>query len=139
MSDLDHPVSTFLLSGPLVTQATREVLVARLAHGDTNGWRCDELPSDAKVYRVLLLGLLADFRTLNETGQTLVLTQIQRRHPHVLEDVLAELTESSYANSVNQLGIGYVGFPDAKGWSQTGLNQPDPHEQESLEQAGRQP
>ena len=139
MSDLDHPVSTLLRSGPLLTEATREVLVARLAHGDTDGWRCDELPPDAKAYRALLLGLPADFQTLNETGQAPVLTQVRWRHPHVFEDVLAELTESYYANSINQLGIGYVGFPDAKGWGQTGLNHPDPHEQESLEQAGRQP
>ena len=113
MSDPDHPISTFLLSGPRLSQATREVVVARLAQGDTDGRRCDGLPPDAKAQRALSLGLPADFQILHEPGQTLALTQVPRRHPHVFENVLAELTESDGANSINQLGIGSVGFPDA--------------------------
>ena len=112
---------------------------ARLTRGDTDGWRYDELPPDAEAYNMLLLALPADFQAMQHGAQAASVTLLQRQHPRVFEDLLAELTESYYAHPVNQLGIGYVGFADARGWSQTGLNQLDPHEQEALEQAGRQP
>ena len=179
MSDPDR-----LISGQLLTEATREVLVtrvaqarlpsrpthfsaqefellenlsrllvphdpatlplarqvdARLTRGDGDGWRYDELPPDAEAYSTLLLALPAGFQTMQHGAQVASVTELQRQHPRVFEDLLAELTESYYAHPVNQLGIGYVGFADAQGWSQTGLNQLDPHEHEALEQAGRQP
>ena len=179
MSDPDR-----LITGPLLTDATREVLAARVAQarlpytpthfstqefalleelsrllvphdpatlplaravdarltrGDADGWRYDELPPDAEAYSMLLLTLPDGFQAMQHRAQVASLSQIQQTHPRVFEDLLAELTESYYAHPVNQLGIGYVGFADARGWSRTGLDQLDPHEQEALEQAGRQP
>ncbi len=112
---------------------------ARLTRGDADGWRYDELPTDAEAYGMLLLALPADFQAMQQGAQTEAVTRLQRQHPRVFEDLLAELTETYYAHPVSQLGIGYVGFADARGWSLTGLDQLDPHEQEALEQAGRQP
>ncbi len=112
---------------------------ARLTRGDGDGWRYDELPPDAEAYRMLLLALPDGFQAMQHGAQVASVTRLQRQHPRVFEDLLAELTESYYAHPVNQLGIGYVGFADARGWSLTGLDQLDPNEQEALEQAGRQP
>ena len=112
---------------------------ARLTRGDGDGWRYDELPPDADAYRMLLLALPEDFQAMQQGAQSEAVAQLQRQNPRVFEDLLAELTESYYAHPVNQLGIGYVGFADARGWNLTGLDQLDPHEQEALEQAGRQP
>ena len=173
-----------LIAGTLLTDATREVLTARLAQaavpyapthfgaqefalleelsrllvphdpatlplarqvdarltcGDGDGWRYDELPPDAEAYRTLLLALPDGFQAMPQGAQMEAVTELQRRHPRVFEDLLAELTEGYYSHPARQLGIGYVGFADARGWSLTGLDQLDPQEQEALEQAGRQP
>ncbi|WP_424952761.1 hypothetical protein [Deinococcus sp.] len=112
---------------------------ARLAAGESDGWRYDALPPDAEAYRLLLASLPADFQRLDEAGQIAALTQAQRDHPKVFEELLAELTELYYAYPVNQLNIGYVGFADAQGWTQTGLGSLDPHEQEALTLAGKRP
>jgi len=112
---------------------------ARLQRGDSDGWRYDGLPPDGQAYRQLLASLPADFRTTDDAGRHAALTQAQHDHPQIFEELLAELTESFYADPRNQLNIGYVGFADARGWTATGLDQLDPHEQEALDLAGKRP
>ena len=132
-------VSRLLVPHDPATLPLARQVDARLARGDGDGWRYDELPPDAEAYSMLLLALPDGFQAMPQVAQIEAVTQLQRQHPRVFEDLLAELTEIHYAHPVNQLGIGYVGFADARGWSLTGLDQLDPHEQEALEQAGRQP
>ena len=110
---------------------------ARLAEGESDGWRYDALPPDADAYRQLLTALPADFLTLGQMGQIAALTQTQQAHPLIFEELLAELTESYYSRPEAQLGIGYVGFADAAGWTQIGLDQLDPNEALALRLSGQ--
>ncbi|MGY2893931.1 hypothetical protein [Deinococcus sp. UYEF24] len=110
---------------------------ARLSQGITDGWRYDQLPPDAEAYRQLLASLPADFQRTDDGGRHAALTQAQNDHPKIFEELLAELTEGYYSNPLNQLSIGYVGFADAQGWTETRLNRLDPHEQEALKLAGK--
>ena len=112
---------------------------ARLHRGDSDGWRYDRLPPDGQAYRQLLASLPADFQTADDGARHAALTQAQHDHPQIFEELLAELTESFYADPRNQLNIGYVGFADARGWTATGLDQLDPNEQEALTLAGKRP
>ena len=109
---------------------------ARLSQGITDGWRYDQLPPDAEAYRQLLASLPADFQRTDDEGRHAALTQAQQGHPKIFEELLAELTEGYYSNPLNQLNIGYVGFADAQGWTETRLDRLDPHEREALELAG---
>ncbi|WP_425148595.1 hypothetical protein [Deinococcus sp.] len=111
---------------------------ARLMRGDTDGWRYDSQPPDAQAYRALLSSLPADFLALDESKQTAALVQAQRQHPRSFEDLLAELTEGYYADPRAQVGIGYVGFADALGWQQTGLDSFDPNEDAAWQTLGRE-
>ncbi len=110
---------------------------ARLSQGITDGWRYDQLPPDAEAYRQLLASLPADFQSTDDGGRHAALTQAQEDHPKIFEELLAELTEGFYSNPLNQLSIGYVGFADAHGWTETRVDQLDPHEQEALKLAGK--
>ncbi|WP_407541592.1 hypothetical protein Q0M94_19060 (plasmid) [Deinococcus radiomollis] len=109
---------------------------ARLNQGITDGWRYDQLPPDAEAYQQLLASLPADFRMTDDAGRHAALTQAQRDHPKIFEELLAELAEGYYSDPLNQLSIGYVGFADARGWTETRLDRLDPHEQEALLLAG---
>ena len=110
---------------------------ARLNQGITDGWRYDQLPPDVEAYRQLLANLPTDFRTTDDAGRHAALTQAQQDHPKIFEELLAELTEGYYADPLNQLSIGYVGFADARGWTETRLDRLDPLEQEALLLAGK--
>lgn len=112
---------------------------ARLSRGLTDGWRYDQLPPDAEAYRQLLASLPAEFQSTDDAGRISALSAAQEAHPKIFEELLAELTEGFYSNPLNQLAIGYVGFADAGGWSDTHLNQLDSHELEALTLAGLKP
>ena len=43
----------------------------------------------------------------------------------------------SYSQPQEQVNIGYVGFADARGWQQIGLDQLDEHERDALHLLGR--
>ncbi|GGJ69040.1 gluconate 2-dehydrogenase subunit 3 family protein [Deinococcus aquiradiocola] len=105
---------------------------ARLASGDTDGWRYDHLPPDEASYRALLAALPGDFTALDGGLQDEALHALQAAHPHAFEDLLAELTEGYYSHPAAQAAIGYVGFADAHGWTETRLDRLDPNEAAAL-------
>lgn len=105
---------------------------ARLANGESDGWRYDALPPDAQAYRQLLAALPASFLASDAPAQVAALGKAQQDHPKIFEELLAELTEGYYSQPAVQLGIGYVGFADAHGWTRTGLDQLDPNEAAAL-------
>lgn len=101
---------------------------ARLARGETDGWRYDALPPDGESYRQLLAALPADFDNLPGAAQDVALHQLQRDHPRAFEELLAELTEGYMAHPLTQFRLGCLSFADAPGWQRIGLNQAEPRE-----------
>jgi gluconate 2-dehydrogenase gamma chain len=116
---------------PVQLPLAREI-DARLQRGDTDGWRYDQAAPDGEAYRQLLASLPAGFQNTSAEAQNAALKQAQQDQPLVFEDLLAELTEIFYSQPEEQVGIGYVGFADAQGWQQIGLNQLDDHERDAL-------
>ncbi|GGR19989.1 gluconate 2-dehydrogenase subunit 3 family protein [Deinococcus ruber] len=121
---------------PLLLPLARRI-DARLWRGEADGWRYDSQPPDGEAYRALLASLPTDFLTLKEPEQTAALRSAQHAHPRGFEDLLAELTESYYADPRSQVGIAFVGFADARGWQETGLDAPDPNEEAAWRALGR--
>lgn len=122
---------------PQQTPLAREI-DARLQRGDTDGWRYDAAAPDGEAYRQLLASLPADFQAVGAEAQRAALIQAQQDQPFVFEDLLAELTELFYSQPQEQVGIGYVGFADAQGWQQIGLDQLDEHERDALHLLARE-
>jgi gluconate 2-dehydrogenase gamma chain len=119
----------------------------RLARNDGKGWRYASMPPDREAYPLGLRGIEESaqsmlgvaFVALDEDRQHQLLRAVQSgsasggmwsRVPPALffEELLAELVESYYSHPSAQEEIGYVGFADAHGWQQIGLDQPESHE-----------
>ncbi|WP_202630474.1 hypothetical protein [Deinococcus alpinitundrae] len=95
----------------------------RLQLRQTDGWRFADTPPDGQAYRELLAALPTNFEILAPEAQDATLHDLQRRHPHTFEDLLAELTEGFMAHPLTQYRFGYAGFMDAPGWPQVGPNE----------------
>lgn len=109
---------------------------ARLADGIGDGWRYDALPPDGEAYRAGLRAIDATavsfhaqpFVTLDAGQQDEVLTAVQLASQRWFEELLAEATETAYANPAVQAAIGYAGFADLPGWTAIGLDQREARE-----------
>ena len=116
---------------------------ARLFKGEGKGWRFDSLPPDFEMYQLGLRGLEAFAQTRHgssfvglpplEMDALLLAVQCGEVSGGVwetlpaarfFEELLTELTELHYSHPLAQVEIGYVGFADAHGWQQVGLNNP---------------
>ena len=126
----------------------------RLAQGEGDGWRYDQMPPDGEAHRRglqaldesarLLCG--ASFAELDDTRQDELLLLVQRdevsgglwetmQASRFFEELLAGATESYYSHPLAQEEIGYVGMADAHGWQAIGLNELEPWEPRALEGA----
>ncbi len=118
-----------------------------LSRSESNGWRYDELPSDAETFRRGLEGINetakiefdAEFQALSDAQKDEVLTLIQREKPRgevwktlsaklFFEELLAKSVEVYYAHPFAQERIGYVGMADAPSWTRIKLNELEPRE-----------
>ena len=116
---------------------------SRLAKGEGKGWRFDVLPPDGELYQLGLRGLEelaqsqhgSSFAELPPLEMDEILMAVQRGEVsgvvwetlpamRFFTELLTELTELHYSHPLAQLEIGYVGFADAHGWQQVGLNSP---------------
>ncbi len=120
----------------------------RLARGEGNGWRYDDLPTDGEMLRAALHGLDESagddgFVRLEIAGQDALLSAMQKGEiegetwktlpaARAFEEVLAELVEHFVAHPLAQSDIGYAGFADAPGWTKIGLNEREKREPEEL-------
>jgi choline dehydrogenase-like flavoprotein len=108
---------------------------ARLAVGEGDGWRFDELPPDSAALRELLRHIDAaaqashgaSFAQLDVTMRARLLTTLQAEKVwhRVWEELRAECAEVFYSHPLAQEEIGYAGFADARGWLRVGLDEPD--------------
>lgn len=124
---------------------------ARLASGETDGWRYDALPDDGTAMRRGLAGFDetarrlagAPFRDLAPADRDRVIEAVAAGDPPgevwatlpakpFFEDLLAVATESYYAHPLAQEEIGYVGYADARGWQQIALGEREPREPEPV-------
>ena len=123
----------------------------RLARNVGKGWRYASLPPDRDAYVLALRGIdecatawyRSRFVDLAAAQQDEVLTAVQNGSasgeawklvPPALffEELLAELVESYYSHPLAQEEIGYVGFADAHGWQEIGLDELASHEPRPL-------
>ena len=137
---------------PQIHNSLAAQIDARLTKGEGKGWRFDVLPPDGELYRLGLRGLEelaqaqahhgSSFVGLPAPAMDEVLLAVQRGEvsggvwetlpaKRFFEELLTELTELHYSHPLAQLGIGYVGFADAHGWQQVGLNSPQDAELEA--------
>jgi hypothetical protein len=131
---------------------------ARLASGETDGWRYDALPDDGRAMKRGLAGfdetarLLAGaaFGDLAAPDRDRVIAAVASGEPpgatwrslparRFFEDLLAAATEIFYAHPLAQEEIGYVGYADARGWQAIGLGEREPREPEPVPAAGGRP
>lgn len=120
---------------------------ARLAAGQTDGWRYDALPPDTEAIGRGLAGLdeaawlrhALDFTDLTPARQDALLRLVQngtvpgetwRALPaqRWFEELLAEACEIFYADPLAQDEIGYVGYADLPAWDAIGLDRRDARE-----------
>jgi hypothetical protein len=151
----DHAIATLrAASERLIPQPDRPTPIDlaaavddRLARNVGKGWRYASMPQDREAYILGLRGIDecaqamhgSPFVAVAGEHQDEVLRTVQNGTaigeawtlvPSALffEELLAELVESYYSHPVAQEEIGYVGFADARGWQQIGLDQLEPHE-----------
>jgi len=124
----------------------------RLAQGEGDGWRYDQMPPDGEAHRRGLQALDEDarllcdanFAELDDRRQDEMLLLVQRdevsgglwetmQASRFFEELLAGATESYYSHPLAQEEIGYVGMADAHGWQAIGLNELEPREPKALE------
>ncbi len=124
---------------------------ARLASGETDGWRYADLPDDGTAMKRGLAGFDQTARAMAGRGflelssedRDHVIAAVQGGHPageawtalparHFFEDLLAAATEAYYAHPLAQEEIGYVGYADARGWQNIGLDGREPREPEPV-------
>ena len=124
---------------------------ARLASGETDGWRYDALPEDGTAMRRGLAGFDetawilagAGFVDLAPADRDRVVEAVAAGDPpgevwaalpakRFFEDLLAFATESYYAHPLAQEEIGYVGYADARGWQRIALGEREPREPEPV-------
>jgi hypothetical protein len=127
-------------------------LDARLAEGQGDGWRYNQMPPDGEAHRRGLLGLNESARAmfgesfyeLDASRQDEVLLAVQRNEAQgetwktlparrFFEELLAELAERYYSDPSTQDEIGYAGYADAHGWLAVGLNELEAHEPRAIE------
>jgi gluconate 2-dehydrogenase gamma chain len=130
---------------------------ARLAAGESDGWRYSVMPPDGEAYKLGLRGLEdsaqfqsgLSFKDLEAHQQDTLLESVQcgtiegaiwQTLPpkRFFEDLLAELTELYFSHPLAQQEIGYIGFADAHGWQGVGLNQPNEVAIRDLDKVGAQ-
>ena len=83
----------------------------RLADGDGDGWRYDELPPDGEAYRT----------ALDWGGEPTK----ERLGARLYEDLLAEITEIAASHPRARAAMGDLSFADARGWSKVGADEPE--------------
>ena len=124
---------------------------ARLASGETDGWRYDALPDDGAAMKRGLAGFddtaramaARGFLDLGPDDRDRVIEAVQGGHPagaawatlpakRFFEDLLAIATESYYAHPLAQEETGYVGYADARGWQSIELGGREPREPEPV-------
>ncbi|WP_237479777.1 gluconate 2-dehydrogenase subunit 3 family protein [Lichenibacterium dinghuense] len=124
---------------------------ARLASGETDGWRYDALPDDGAAMKRGLAGFDETARALTGRGfldlgpdeRDRVIGAVEAGDPpgaawadlpakRFFEDLLAAATESYYAHPLAQEEIGYAGYADARGWQKIELDQREPREPEPV-------
>lgn len=112
---------------------------ARVAKGEGDGWRYDAMPPDGVAYveglasvddeAMAVHGLV--FANLDGAAADALIRALQRgetrtewRFPvrRFFEELLTEVAVVAYAQPCAQAMIGYVGYADAKGWTQVDLN-----------------
>ena len=93
---------------------------ARLANGEGDGWRYDDLPPDAERYAQTL----ATFAEAPVTEEAI--TAYAKARPKSFEELLAESTEAVYSHPKAQEAIGYVGYADGHGWTRIGPDEEEP-------------
>ncbi len=131
---------------------------ARLASGETDGWRYDALPDDGAAMKRGLAGFDETARAMAGRGfldlsaddRDRVIDAVAGGDPagaawaalparRFFEDLLAAATESFYAHPLAQEEIGYVGYADARGWQAIELGEREPREPEPVGGAGVEP
>ena len=131
---------------------------ARLASGETDGWRYDALPDDGRAMKRGLAGfdetarLIAgtSFGDLPAAERGRVVAAVASGEPpgdvwrslparRFFEDLLAAATETFYAHPLAQDEIGYVGYADARGWGAIGLGEREAREPEPVRAPGDRP
>ena len=149
----------------LIPQTDRERRVdlvaafdARLAAGQGDGWRYDDLPADGDSLRRGLSGLDETARELHAVAfadlaadrQDEILRLVQTGKPpgatwrtlsavRWFEDVLAECCENYYADPIAQDEVGYVGYADLPSWQAIGLDQREDREHDAIPVASDTP
>ncbi len=133
-------VCAVLAPSPVVppTFVAREI-DRRLHENDGDGWRYDALPPDGAAFRrgLEVFDKIArekfgdGFGVLPRGRQNEVLQRIRDGAANrqdfdaslFLSELLAECAEIFYSHPLALEEIGYIGFADAKGWDEIGLNQ----------------
>ena len=116
----------------------------RLALGQGNGWRFNDLPADGEMLGAVLRGLdesagQGGFASLEAAQQDALLSAMQSGEiegatwknlpaARAFEELLAELVEHFVAHPLIQQDIGYAGYADAPGWTKIGLNEREERE-----------
>ena len=119
------------------------VIDARLAAGDSDGWRPAVLPPDADAYRAGLRwldenpgGAFADQLPAAQDARLALAQQAPAGAGFAVgawfAELLTEATEAYYSHPVAQEEIGYVGMADVPGWTRLGLGELEPREPEPL-------
>lgn len=128
----------------------------RLAEGNGNGWRYDEMPPDGEAFKRGLAGFnriakqifQTDFVSLDAEKRRLILRNARDGQVTInelkeslsarfVEELLTEFAETFYSHPLAQGEIGCVAMADAAGWREIGLNRLDSHEPRSVDGADK--
>ena len=128
------------------------IIDARLAAGQSDGWRYDVLPTDGTAYRRALAGLDETatlrhgqgFAPLDPNAQDAILADLQTGQitgerwqalpaARFFEDLLADVCAAFMAHPAAQDAIGYAGMADLPRWEQIGLDELDEREPRAIE------
>ncbi len=134
----------------LTESATGDIIAsnldARLAKGETNGWRYDSLPEDGTAINIFLDALQSrGFDALGEDDQNGLLVDARDGSlttlpedfdaKHFFSDFLGEVVENYAALPSAQTDMNYAGFADRPGWSKIKLNERHNREPEAATNA----
>lgn len=113
-----------VLRPPYDRPTAREIALridARLAGGESDGWRYDAMPPDGEAHARGLAALAMEgplddalIRRLQK-GETRTEWPVSAKR--FMEEMLAEVVTFAYSQPEAQDAIGYDGYADAKGWS----------------------
>lgn len=123
------------------------ILDTRLAGGGGDGWRYADMPPDADMHRMGMVGIeqaaatMYDraFTRLSDEEQDVVLRVVQAGTApgavwaamdaaRYFEELLSLVTDIYYSHPLASEEIGYVGMADAHGWQALGLGEREEHE-----------